>query len=155
LKQEDSTANLYVFSSINVTNVWAGIGAGKWAVSRKQAALPGTKTKARSVGIGAFGILYCSDTQEFTTPFVITSMPDATRSIDRIWPEEWWFPFNIHPLGSPDRMIHKDELKETLPSLRTTGSKWNRTLYVQPNFVFQSSPTTFADWQFLYAKLKF
>jgi hypothetical protein len=46
--------NLYVFSCNTITNIWAGIGARRWAVSRDQAAnIPGLYGKARSVPIGA------------------------------------------------------------------------------------------------------
>lgn len=148
--------NIYVFSSINLTNIWAGIGAKKWGISENQANSPGTKTKSQSVKIGSLGLLYCSDPQlqVFTTPFVITSAPDDAAVVANIWPEKWWFPFGIEPLGSPLKVLHKDQVQREMPSLLTGGSQWNRTLYVQPNFVFQTSTVSDHDWEYLYTHLQ-
>jgi hypothetical protein len=147
--------DFYVFSSINLTNIWAGIGAQKWAISANQANSSGTNTKSKSIKIGSLGLLYCSDSQEFTTPFIITSVPLTGVSISNIWPEEWWFPFGMHPLGTPDKRLHKDNIKQNLPSLINTQAQWNRVLYVQPNFVFQKSLITTEDWEYLFQNLKY
>jgi hypothetical protein len=56
---------LYSFASENLTNIWAGIGAGMWAVgeSDNPTFVKGRNTKAARMPIGAFGILYCNDTE--------------------------------------------------------------------------------------------
>ena len=58
---------LFVFSSKNLTNIWAGIGARKWAVSQDQAANTGVTTKAKALRVGSLGILYCVETQSLTS----------------------------------------------------------------------------------------
>jgi hypothetical protein len=37
--------HIFVFSSNNLTNIWAGVGAGKWAVSLELSKNKGTVTK--------------------------------------------------------------------------------------------------------------
>ena len=68
---------VFVFSSNNLTNMWAGVGAKRWAVSMKLAKNKGTITKSKKIKIGSIGLLYCSETGELTTPFLITSLPEA------------------------------------------------------------------------------
>jgi hypothetical protein len=101
--------DIFVFSSKNLTNIWAGIGARKWAVSKELAENPATVTKAKSLRIGSLGLLYCSETQSFTAPFLVSSAPEVNVSVSNIWPEEWWLPFSIFPLGSPNKQMSKDE----------------------------------------------
>ena len=42
--------NIYVFTSNSLTNIWAGIGARKWAVAESQANMPGCATKGTNEG---------------------------------------------------------------------------------------------------------
>jgi hypothetical protein len=146
--------NIYVFTSSSLTNIWAGIGARRWAVAESQANMPGCATKAAGLRLGSLGLLYCSETQVVTTPFVVTSRPDTGATIANVWADTWHFPFGITPLGSPMRTIHKDTLTAELPSVVNGGSQWNRVLYVQPQFVFQASPVTDDDWEYLYTRLR-
>ena len=97
------TIKIHVFASKSLTNIWAGIGARLWAVAESQAQMPGAKTKAAKVRVGALGLLYCSATQSVTTPFVITSHPDTSARVSNVWPEEWHFPFGItaHRFSNP------------------------------------------------------
>lgn len=74
---------LFVFSSKTLTNIWAGIGARKWAVSLDQAANPGIATKAKALRIGSIGILYCVETQSLTTPFIVASLACGDRDHHR------------------------------------------------------------------------
>src|SRR5688572_25124512 len=99
---------LYAFSSSNLTNIWAGVGAGLWAVSKKVAENPGAITKARKMMIGSLGILYCSGTHEFTTPFVVKTIPQSDVVISHVWADEWGLPFDIAPLGSPSKRLSKN-----------------------------------------------
>ena len=142
---------IFVFSSSNLTNIWAGVGARTWAVSQALAKSKGTVTKAKSMSIGSVGVLYCSDTHELTTPFVTTSLAEE-RAVSDIWPESWGLPFGIQPLGSPRRRLAKNELAH-LPSVISSGKSWNKILYVQPNFSFQTSDTSIADWSFIFERL--
>src|SRR5690606_21064310 len=95
---------LYVFSCPKVTNIWAGIGARKWAVSKASPSVQQARhTKAGRIKVGQFGVIYRSDIKAFTTPFIIMSSPDLNTDVSDIWPETWTMPFDITPLGSPVR----------------------------------------------------
>jgi hypothetical protein len=145
--------NLYVFSSVTLTNIWAGIGARRWAISAKQAQNRKTPTKAKSFRIGSLGILYCKDTKSFTAPFLVLSAPQEKSPVRDIWPEEWWFPFSIYPLGSPMKQLSAEEVSLELPSIAASGKTWNHVLFVQPDFVFQPSRITEEDWEVIYKRL--
>jgi len=108
---------IFVFASNNLTNIWAGIGARTWAVSKtdESAATQGRKTKSQALKIGSFGILYCNQTQSLTTPFIVYSKPNLRKDIADIWPETWTLPFKILPLGSPVLQLSKEEAKKILP----------------------------------------
>lgn len=140
---------VYVFTSRNLTNIWAGIGARRWAVSRAQAEMPATPTKASRMRIGAAGLLYCSDTQTLTTPFLVYSRPELEIIVANIWPEEWMLPFHIHPLGTPERQLHKDQLQHLLPSVRDGERAWHHVFHIQPTTVFAPSQITNEDWEIL------
>jgi hypothetical protein len=45
-----------------LTNIWAGVGAKKLAVSMLLAQDKGTITKSKGIKIGSLGLLYCSGT---------------------------------------------------------------------------------------------
>ncbi len=144
--------DVYVLSSKNLTNIWAGIGARRWAVSQAQGSNLSIQTKANNLPVGALGVLYCVDTQSFTTPFLVTSKPDAAATVTNIWPESWTLPFNIFPLGSPARQLHKDKLAKLLPSLKN-GGQWDQLLHVQPITVFAPSQLSNEDWSALVGEL--
>ena len=56
--------NLYVFSSNNTTNIWAGVGAGLWAVSeRDPSQMRGLQTKAAKMLVGSCGVIWSTETQ--------------------------------------------------------------------------------------------
>jgi hypothetical protein len=142
--------NLYIFGSVNLTNIWAGIGARRWAISVQQAEnVSGAVRKAADMQIGSLGIIYCSETQVFTTPFLVASKPDPAVTISDIWPEPWTLPFRVLPLGTPRKQLHKDHIKSTLPSLRHSTRQWNRLLLVTPTTVFVPSQIEPADWEAL------
>lgn len=144
--------DLYVFSSANLTNIWAGIGSRRWAISPKQAQNPKTPTKARYFRVGSFGILYCTETKAFTTPFIVTSAPKEDVRVNDIWPEEWWFPFSIYPLGSPERQMSTADISK-LPAVAASGKTWNHVLFIQPDFVFQASKIAEEDWAVVFGRL--
>ena len=144
--------HIYVFSSKNLTNIWAGIGAHKWAVSKVQGDNQSIRTKAKNLPIGSLGLLYCVDSQSFTTPFLITSKPGAAQKVENIWPEMWVLPFSISPLGTPKHQLHKDKLATLLPSLNS-GKQWSHVLHVQPLTVFAPSEISDDDWAALVSVL--
>lgn len=145
--------DIFVFSSNNLTNIWAGVGARRWAVSMNLVNDKGTVTKAKNLQIGSLGLIYCSKSQEFTTPFVVQSLPSTATTVTDVWPEEWGLSFGMQPLGSPHSRLHKDKLAAEMPSAKLPAAQWNRILYVQPNFSFQPSKITSEDWAYLFGAL--
>jgi len=143
---------LFVFSSKNLTNIWAGIGARKWAVSLDQASNTGISTKAKALHIGSLGILYCVETQSLTTPFIVASVPDEAATITNIWIDEWRLPFDIYPLGSPQKQMGKLDIAN-LPVVRNSGSQWNNVIRTQGQFAFQSTEIEVEDWSILFQQL--
>jgi hypothetical protein len=148
--------SIFVFSSSNLTNIWAGIGAGLWAVSKSQFAATnkGRATKAKNMKIGSFGILYCSKNQSLTTPFVVLSNPNPERIIEDVWDGTWVLPFRIHPLGTPKKLLSWGNAKSLLPSPRETNTKnLNTIINAQATTVFSPSKLTDADWEVLLTHL--
>ncbi|HKP35655.1 MAG TPA: hypothetical protein VJT71_02265 [Pyrinomonadaceae bacterium] len=145
---------LFVFSSTTLTNVWAGIGARKWAVSPNQAANPSVAGRARTLQIGSIGILYCVETQSLTTPFIVASVPDETATITNIWPrdEKWELPFDIYPLGSPEKQMGKNEIAN-LPVVKDSGRQWNNVIRTQGQFAFQAAIIGAEDWSIIFQQL--
>lgn len=142
---------LFLFSCKNLTNIWAGIGAQMWAVSELSPPdMQSRITKSKRMKVGSLGLLYCSDNQSFTTPFLVYSQPDPEQVIEDIWPERWWLPFRIHPLGNPTRMIHKDEAKKEWPVLKNSASNnITAVLNITGITVFVPSPISAEDWDLI------
>jgi hypothetical protein len=107
----------------------------------------GAVSKAKDLRVGARGIIYCSDTQTFTTPFLVASKPEPDKEIDNVWPETWTLPFRIMPLGTPRRQLQKDRLSSVLPSLQGSDRHWNHVLLIQPTTVFVPSQVGDEDWE--------
>jgi hypothetical protein len=138
---------VYVFASSTLTNIWAGVGARRWAVSQPN---PAARGKARNLPVGGFGLLYCVQTSSFTVPFVIGSRPNMDEIVYHVWPEAegWHLPFKIIPLGTPEKKISTNEL-QSLPDLIASGKRWNDYLLVSPTTVFAGSEVSEADWEIL------
>jgi hypothetical protein len=145
--------DLYVFSSKNLTNIWAGIGAKMWAVSDAQASNAAIRTKAQKLPIGTLGLFYCVEVQSLTTPFLIRTKPDEAKTITNVWPEAWQLPFAIAPLGSPILQVHKDRLGSVLPSLQSGSRNWDNLFHIQPVTVFAPSTISDNDWAVLVTEL--
>jgi hypothetical protein len=147
---------IFVFASKNLTNIWAGIGAHLWAVSQSEnaATAQGRRTKAQNMRIGSFGILYCNDTHSLTTPFIVYSKADVDRVIDNVWPEKWVLPFQIFPLGSPQRQLSSDEAKHVLPVFQTSGeTHFAKIFHVQAVTAFSPTRIGLDDWEILISRL--
>jgi len=144
---------IYGFASESLTNIWAGIGAQKWAVGRSNdpAYSKGRKTKAEKMPIGPFGVLYCNETSSYTTPFVVYSKPHATEVISNIWADPWVLPFGIKPLGNPQRSLTVAQMLEVIPHAteRRITDPRKHLITVQGNFAFQASDITDDDWAVL------
>jgi hypothetical protein len=131
--------DIYAFSSGNLTNIWAAIGARKWAVSLAQSQNSSIRTKSQNLPIGSFGLFYCVETKSLTTPFVIRSKPSKEDIIKNIWPEHWALPFNIIPFGTPNKQLHKDELANILPFLQGKLYTWDKFIHISPTTIFAAS----------------
>jgi hypothetical protein len=75
--------SIFVCSSNNLTNIWAGIGANMWAVSESQQH-KGRVTKSRKMKVGNRGLLYCTETQGLMTPFLVYSKPSIDERIANV-----------------------------------------------------------------------
>jgi len=145
--------------SISLTNIWAGIGAGLWAVSEAQALnIKGQATKAARLPIGACGILYCKELKCFTTPFLVCSKPSTDKVNDQhiekdVWSEYWYFPFRILPLGSPRKRVETKDLGKYVKAI-ADGEPWTNVLRVIPATVFNPcTKVTQEDWAKLFDAL--
>ncbi|MBF9029686.1 hypothetical protein HKCCE3408_04695 [Rhodobacterales bacterium HKCCE3408] len=137
---------VFVFASNNITNIWAGYGARRWAVSGEGEMISAKKTKASKVTAGSFGLLYCTPWKSFTVPFVISTPPEIESVEGEIWEGEWIIPFTIIPLGSPRKRMHNDRIRD-LPGFRDRGlTNVSHYLSVQGNFAFQPSTVSSDDW---------
>lgn len=139
--------DLYVFASSTMSNIYSSVGACKWAVPKQE----NIKPRAKRILEGSMGIMYCVETKEFTTPFIIKSVPKDELEAN-IWPEEWSQPFEIIPLGNPKKTIHKDNL-DILPSVRNTDKSWRLILNVSPATTFLPQKITKEDWAILIRNL--
>jgi hypothetical protein len=148
--------DLYVFASNNLTNIWAGVGAERWAVAQSDSGAfsKGRVTKAKKMPIGSFGILYCKETQSLTVPFVVYSGIDLEETVKDIWPEEWILPFSIKPLGTPRKQMPIATAKALLPSLiREPERRFDNLIHVRADFAFQTSEVSHDDWAILIQEL--
>lgn len=140
--------DLYCFASNNLTNIWAGIGAGLWAVSETSPSdMKARITKAKRMKIGAAGLLYCKASHSFTTPFLVCSEPDPVREVTDIWPEKWRLPFRIHPLGSPAKQLHHEQAKARWPLLKKVGAGGvSAAMNITGTTVFVPNEVSADDW---------
>ena len=146
--------NVYLFASKNVTNIWAGIGAGQWAISENAAALPVVQASAKRLPVGSLGLFYCTEAKGLTTPFMVLSSPDPVAVVKDIWAETWRYPFSITALGTPLKIIGIDQALSLLPTLQKAGkSRWTRVLHFQPTSAFQPSTLLDADWELIVRNL--
>ena len=145
---------LYVFTSENLTNVWAGVGAQLWAVplSNSLSSNKGRATKATKMPIGAFGLLYCSSEKCFTSPFIIHSTADPETIVANVWPGKWILPFSIRTIGNPHATLSWKEAAVELPSC-LDRTPLNKLLHVEPLTVFTADEISDADWSFFIKRL--
>ncbi len=146
---------LFAFSSNTVTNIWAGIGAKKWAVSEtNEQTRKGRITASKKMPIGSLGIIYSKEHKAFTTPFIVYSHPDPEARVDNIWPETWILPFSIQPLGSPDRMLSTTDAMAKLPVCQNSGKQnISHVIFIHGQLVFTPTEISPMDWQILLEEL--
>jgi hypothetical protein len=140
---------LFVFSSKNLTNIWAGIGARMWAVPKgDESWMKALKTRSISMTVGSCGVFYCAETKSLTSPFLVYSTVDTDKIITKIWRESWVFPFKILPLGTPNRQLSIDDaFKKKLSILRDSGkSNITRVLHIPTVMAFTPNEISNHDW---------
>jgi len=140
--------DLFCFACKNLTNIWAGIGAGMWAVAEtSESDMKARITKSKRMKVGSLGVLYCNETHSFTTPFLVYSAPDAEKVVTDVWPEKWRLPFRIHPLGNPSRQVHMDEAKKLWPVLKaSSASSVSAAMNLTGTTVFVPVEISADDW---------
>jgi hypothetical protein len=146
---------IYAFPSAKLSNIWAAVGAGRWAVSKSEhdAVNKRRATLAADMPIGSFGILYLSG-QGYTTPFVVTSEPDYIDAEKSVWPEEWYLAFNIKPLGNPSKILTRADAQKKLPSMGRKGFKnVDDLIYTKGVQTFVPSEIGDDDWSVLISEL--
>ena len=141
--------DIYVFSSTLITDIWAGIGAGLWAISPKTAERSDVKTKAANMAAGSVGVFYLSKPHYvLTTPFLVLAPPED-RQEKEVWNGVWALPFKIHPLGSLRSTLQKTEFLSLLPTLNGHASDWDDLLNITATKSFVPASLTKQDWDVL------
>ena len=146
---------IYAFPSAKLSNIWAAVGAGRWAVSKSDydAVNKRRATLAAEMPLGSFGVLYLSG-HGYTTPFVITSEPDYIDPETQVWPEEWHLAFDMKPLGNPSKILRRDAAMQKLPSIARRGLKSvDDLIYTKGVQTFVPSEIAEDDWSVLINEL--
>lgn len=139
--------NVYCFTSVDMKNIWAGVGAQKWAVTQNSNMFKQHKTKGEKMPVGSFGIFYSKEDKVFTTPFVVKSKISEAEEKD-IWKEEYVFPFEIRTIGqpSPDKRISTDEMQDILVSCEDNRD-WGKVFFPGGRFDFVKSEVSNKVWE--------
>ena len=140
---------LYVFACDNWRNIKIGYEKHLWAVSKRDDQTNKSRWgKARQMPPYSRGILYCSETQSFVMPFVTRCYPQ-NEVVPDIWPEEWMFPFEIVPLGSPSLSVHLDAAKREWPILQTNSNPTHCLNGMAGRTIFVPNEITPEDWHLI------
>ena len=111
-------------------------------------------TKSKRMKVGSLGLLYCNETHSFTTPFLVYSGADPDEVVSHIWPERWWLPFRIHPLGTPTHQIHMDVAKTKWPRLKDVGAGGvSAAMNITGTTVFVPTEISVDDWALILSDL--
>ena len=109
------------------------------------------KTKSLDFAVGAFGLLYCSQSKFFTMPFKVAGEVEW-RMEEKVWPEPWAMPFDIEPFGSPRMRLRSDEAKKVLECLKSVQSITD-VFYLGGTLNFTASKIPEDDWQIILEEL--
>lgn len=141
----------HVFTSTNLENIRIGVKHRMWAIPipKNSSMKKQFKTKSKNIQVGARGFFYCSVMKFFTTPFIVSSLPDTEKLVTDVWDGTFMLPFKIDPLGDLSRYVWVREIKENLPSLRDNSKAWHHVIRIRPNLVFLPTELTEADWSYL------
>jgi hypothetical protein len=104
--------------------------------------------------IGSFGLIYCSENQTYSTPFVVLGPVNTAAVITDVWPESWILPFEIRALGNPGRAVKREDMHNLLPTLNANPSRSvDDLLEIKGVQAFNASTITEADWATLFEAL--
>jgi len=139
--------NLWVFACQYLRNIQIGYDVGLWAVSALDARTSNNRwSKAQKMFPFSRGVIYSSTDRTFTMPFVTQAFPEDRR-IEGVWPETWEFPFRIHPLGSPRRLLSLDAAKHIWPILQSRSNPTHCLNGMNGRTVFVPNEIEDADWR--------
>jgi hypothetical protein len=144
--------DVFCFTSSNLTNIWAGIGASLWAVSEVSPKdMETRKTKSLEMAVGSYGLLYCAANRSFSTPFKVTSEVQW-KEIKGVWPEAWWFPFGIKPMGTSKYQL---TIKETTALVDVMKGRQSVTdvFFLGGACTFVPSKVPDEDWRLILEEL--
>jgi len=143
--------DIYCFTSEDVKNIWAGVGAQKWAVTPNDNIHQSNVTKGLKMRIGSFGLFYSVEEKILTTPFVVKSKPTETEEKD-IWKQGFVLPFAIKTIGDPYKRISINEIQDILITHGEDRS-WNKLFRIGGKFNFVKSNISDEIWEELLEKL--
>ena len=146
---------LWIFSSKTTDNIERGFKARKWAVSDlDERTMDERYNRSRKMTIGSYGLLYCSEDQNFTLPFITQSKPEL-KTIGDIWSEPWALPFEIQPMGSPERRVHLEVAKHSWEMLRDATNTACRLRGINGRTIFLPNEIVDEDWRRIIKDLGF
>ena len=126
-----------------------------WAVSETSSAdMQSRITKSKRMRVGSLGLLYCSENQCFTTPFIVYPEADPKRVVEDVWPERWRLPSASTPLGNPTRLVHIDDAKKRWPVLQACNNI-TEALNITGTTIFVPSTIAQEDWELILKELAF
>ena len=138
--------NLYIFACEYLRNIEIGYANKLWAVSALDDKTSRQRWgKAQLMSRYSRGLIYSSADKTFTMPFVTESKPDDC-TIDDIWDQRWEFPFAIHPLGGPDRLISLEVAKHSWPMLSTRINPTHAVNGINGYTVFVANEIEQSQW---------
>jgi hypothetical protein len=109
------------------------------------------KTQSLGMPVGSFGLLYCSANHSFTTPFRVASEVRWTE-IKGVWPETWWLPFEIKPLGTPKYQLSSDEMRNLVDVMKGKQSITD-VFFIGGTCTFVPSHIPDEDWSLILEEL--
>jgi hypothetical protein len=146
---------LFIFPSSATENIWLGIRAGMWAVAQTS---PKRRkeliTKSRKMPVDSKGVFWSTEFDFFTTPFIVSSVPDHSKDVSDVWPGIWILPFRIRTLGTLRKRLSKAEAWQTLPFLKSQ-QRTNITKVARVNALVSFVPNDVSeqDWEALLDRL--
>ncbi len=138
--------DMFCFASRSERNIKIEIDNKLWAVAQPPdpSEVERHITKSWNLQPGSRGLLYCSETKVFTTPFICLSDVEH-RDEEFVWrPEKFWLPFTIQPLGNLSKQVPAEIAKDVWPFLKGGLSR-----VVSPVTVFARIQVAPAEWDLI------